>query len=736
MGWPGIRITVRFDSLSLSLSYLLPILLLLLLCCPRAAVAETGTAGNQRLILQDEMRRVSIQSVSSYILDTKQRSALEIHSSASEFQPLQDNSFGYSSGVLWVQFDVSNPTGKKQKLSLEYDFPPFDFIDVYRMPLSAGKVQEPERHLGAPLKQGGDRYAFHEREVDYRKPVFTFEHEPNSEYRYLLRLQTSSSLVFSLNAFTGEQLISYIAREQIVIGLYYGIMLAMVVTNLFFLVSTRDKTYLFYIAYIISYVLFQATLNGLTFQYMWPDSVDWANNCLPFFIFLTCIAVLIFCRSFLNSSEHTPGTDRIYWVVVIINAAGLISALFLFDYRINLIASVILTLVTLILVLANGIHTLLLGVRQARFFLAAWILFLMGGGLNVAKSAGLLPDHLLTTYGIQIGSALEVMVLSLGLGDRINQLSASLQKNVKELKAARSESEKVGLRLRSLVQEAEDFIFTLDEAWNFTMVNKAFQRVLKYGEDELLQMNFLELIYNQDWKDSLNKIFVLEKLEELSTPGKSISFQTEFKQKHVMEPRDAQVSLQYLEYPDGRREILGRSNIMTEDVLARYLVKERVEFAIENYVRNAEIISQRLSSIVGRFADADTQMSVRTSLREIIINAIEHGNLEITFDEKTAALEEGSYLQLIEQRRANPEFKNRKVVVEYSINEDRVAFRITDEGNGFDHRKAMKTDEKALNEQFMAHGRGIMMTISTFDIVRYNEKGNRVALLKYFKKRR
>ena len=80
-------------------------------------------------------------------------------------------------------------------------------------------------------------------------------------------------------------------------------------------------------------------------------------------------------------------------------------------------------------------------------------------------------------------------------------------------------------------------------------------------------------------------------------------------------------------------------------------------------------------------------------------------------------------------------YNARKVLIEYSIDEDRVAFRITDEGKGFDHRKIMKTDEKELNEQFMAHGRGIMMTLSAFDIVRYNEKGNRVALVKYFRKK-
>ncbi|MEQ8350658.1 MAG: 7TM diverse intracellular signaling domain-containing protein [Leptospiraceae bacterium] len=676
------------------------------------------------------MSRTAIQPHATY--STGEGQPLQKWNERNNFQRLDDNSLGYAEQAHWVHFRVSNPDSESRILYLEYDFSPFDDIKIYRI----RKGEDAAQALNKPVAVGGDRYPFYDREIAYRNVIFSLDHEPGSEYDYLIRLETTSSMLVSMYAYSYDEISSRIGGEQIILGLYYGIMLAMVVTSLFLLFSTRDRTYIFYILYILAYVLFQATLNGLTYQYLWPEAITWGNNSLPFFIFLACASILLFCRSFLNSKQNTPRTDGLYWIVLVFSITGMLSALFLFNYRINLIASVVLTLVTLILILANGIHTLMLGVRQARFFLAAWGFFLLGGALNILKSVGVLPDNILTSYGIQVGSALEVMVLSLGMGDRINQLSASLQKNVKALSQARNESEKVSIRLQTLVEEADDFIFTLDEAWNFTMVNKSFQRVLKFNQEELLSMNFLELIYNRDWKDSLNKIFALEKLEELSAPGKSVSFQTEFKQKHVMEPRDSQVRLQYLQYEDGRREILGRASIITEDVLARYLIKERVEFSIENYVRNAEILSQRLSSLISRFADAEVQMTVRTSLREIIINAIEHGNLEITFDEKTKALEEGSYLSLIEERRENPEYKSRKIFLEYSINEDRVAFRVTDEGKGFDHRKMLKTDEKKLNEDFMAHGRGIMMTVSAFDIVRYNEKGNRVALVKYFKKNR
>jgi hypothetical protein len=150
-------------------------------------------------------------------------------------------------------------------------------------------------------------------------------------------------------------------------------------------------------------------------------------------------------------------------------------------------------------------------------------------------------------------------------------------------------------------------------------------------------------------------------------------------------------------------------------------------------LRNAEIVSQKLTSHITKFSDSDTLLSVRTSLREIIINAIEHGNLNITFDEKTKAMTEGNYLHFIQQRQEDPRYKDRKIKIEYVLDSKKVAFRITDEGYGFDHKKMMHAKMDQLNEASIQHGRGIMMTKEVFDVIEYNDKGNQVSLVKYFR---
>jgi len=63
-----------------------------------------------------------------------------------------------------------------------------------------------------------------------------------------------------------------------------------------------------------------------------------------------------------------------------------------------------------------------------------------------------------------------------------------------------------------------------------------------------------------------------------------------------------------------------------------------------------------------------------------------------------------------------------------------VVYIVTDEGSGFDHYKAVEDDSSNANAQFLAHGRGITMTKNIFDRVKYNERGNQVMLIKYFRK--
>jgi anti-sigma regulatory factor (Ser/Thr protein kinase) len=112
---------------------------------------------------------------------------------------------------------------------------------------------------------------------------------------------------------------------------------------------------------------------------------------------------------------------------------------------------------------------------------------------------------------------------------------------------------------------------------------------------------------------------------------------------------------------------------------------------------------------------------------------MEHGNLNVTFDEKTKAQEEDRLFEFMSERRALPEYRDKKVTIDYFFSDDKVVYRITDMGDGFDYSDIMDRVKNEVNQQELSHGRGIIMTRAVFDKLEYNSKGNQVLLIKNFK---
>lgn len=122
----------------------------------------------------------------------------------------------------------------------------------------------------------------------------------------------------------------------------------------------------------------------------------------------------------------------------------------------------------------------------------------------------------------------------------------------------------------------------------------------------------------------------------------------------------------------------------------------------------------------------DDRFNLELTFNELLTNALEHGNLEISNDEKTAYLMQGNdMLDLIRERSKMDEYKNRKIRISYMIQKNTSKFSIKDDGKGFDWKKAQekKAEEGAL------HGRGISVSKSLVKNLIYNEKGNEVAFI-------
>jgi DNA-binding response OmpR family regulator len=170
------------------------------------------------------------------------------------------------------------------------------------------------------------------------------------------------------------------------------------------------------------------------------------------------------------------------------------------------------------------------------------------------------------------------------------------------------------------------------------------------------------------------------------------------------------------------RRVAGQSAALPSGLLS---FEQRVVLASD--VASVEETVLWLTQMTAMMVPETVRVSLRGTLQELLLNAVEHGNLEISHEEKKQAVAKGRYEALLDERAARPALRDRCVIVEVScdIQARRLRYRIIDEGNGFDWRTIWKRklDWMDLTE---GSGRGVLLARSLFPDLSYNERGNEV----------
>ncbi len=285
-------------------------------------------------------------------------------------------------------------------------------------------------------------------------------------------------------------------------------------------------------------------------------------------------------------------------------------------------------------------------------------------------------------------------------------------------------------RYRLIVEGTKDVIFTLDDNWYFKTANDSIKRELKLDPDEVSKFRFIDLICDDLTDVSVLRRIVTDKLEQSKKENKNVKFSAQLKTPNLIEPLEFKISIEFIEM-EGSREIIGKALRLSDNRFTSSFISEKSEYLIRNLLFEADDISHRITENLQKYMNKSDINLLRIGLREIIINSIEHGNLNISFEDKTAAMLSDNYFEIINERRNLPEHRDKRVRIEFLISPTKAVYKITDQGRGFNHRKFMAgiSDEY---DATLSHGRGITMVTNIFDEVRYNLRGNQVLLVKYF----
>ncbi|MDH4122447.1 MAG: sensor histidine kinase [Deltaproteobacteria bacterium] len=320
---------------------------------------------------------------------------------------------GLVPSILWVRFSLVN---QSEESTWELNVRQNQSRQATLYIVEGTTVRGPfEAGLSAPLEA---------RSIPDRVPRYLLSLAQNHPQTFYIRVHTLGYAGVNPLLSRLPQAAHFSYSQKLLIGLYTGLVLAMLFYNLLIGVSLGDKRYLFYGLYLVSLSTFLLLLYGL-FETLWPwnftprqvEGVGWA---IFGFGFLSILTLLLFTGHFFNAWKHrTAGRVLKGWLVVSAGAAlvgvflPLITAYRVFN---------VLLILTQGVVLFVSVFYLWRGDRTARFFTAALLPEMAGMVVGGLTMAGWLPNNYFTLFAALLGGGSEILIFSLALADRYNLL--------------------------------------------------------------------------------------------------------------------------------------------------------------------------------------------------------------------------------------------------------------------------------------------------------------------------
>lgn len=461
-------------------------LLLFAMCCHAAPPPAALDPGTESMPLTPYLSHFHDKSAGDSPDNAWQRLA------RGDFEPVPNGktAFGFQRGAYWFHARLVNRNPAEPHWMLVQRFALIDRIDVY--------VRYPD---GRTVHQAsGDHLPFSARSISYRHPNFRIDLPPGQTVDVLVRTQSESSMQVPLDLYTPAAFTSLSRDAQFVMGVYYGILLALFVYNLVLWLTLRDASYFWYLFHISAFGLVLFTLNGFSFEYLWPRNPWLANVAVPLSICFAIIGMQQFARTFLELPKRFPRGNIVSFGFIGFCVLLGIASLWL-PYSASTPWATRAVIVSVLWTVTAAIVVLRRGYMPARLFLVAWALFLAGTAMIAALAFGLLPKNIITEYGVQIGSALEMLLLSIALSYRYaslrneneriaaeahQQLERKVAQRTQEVRSALTQLEDAHRRLRD--SSRRDGLTGL---YNRTHFHESFEALLQEGRDQTQPVSLL-----------------------------------------------------------------------------------------------------------------------------------------------------------------------------------------------------------------------------------------------------
>lgn len=349
-------------------------------------------------------------------------------------------SFSFTSSTIWCMFKLLNETQKE--CFLEINPPILNEIILYTV-FWNGKIDS---------IRSGSIYIDEKQEISSSSYVFKLHPDAKSFY---LKIKTNTRLYINAKVGTDSAFLLKNSNTDLIKGSYGGILLMIFLYNLFLLLTSHDKIYLYYLLHLINSSFNFLYLTGIGKEYIWPGSI-WINEYIITMMSLGFIFPILFTINYLDTKLHSKklhiGMITSILALVIISILDISGKHMLSGKLLNKIG-----LLIIIFVIFSTVVIKNRGYKPAGAFLYAWMFYFVGISVQVLQGMNIIPTIAFTSNAMQIGSMFEVIILSLAIGYKINYIKNKIQLSVAGEKKALQEKEHLisqqSEELEALVQQ-------------------------------------------------------------------------------------------------------------------------------------------------------------------------------------------------------------------------------------------------------------------------------------------
>ncbi|MGE5652626.1 MAG: 7TM diverse intracellular signaling domain-containing protein [Bacillota bacterium] len=340
--------------------------------------------------------------------------------------------FGMSTSAVWLRITLRNSSAADIERRIEIAFPQLDSVELY----------VPQQGGGYRKMSAGDAFPFAQRPLEHRYFVFPLQLAAHSDTTAYLRVVSDSSLDIPAKLWEPQSFEADSLRQYIGQALYFGMWLALGLYNLLLFLSLRDRTYFYYVLFTATSALSLLSYSGIGFQFLWPQSPHWANISSMIGFAANGLALLLFQRHLMATQATVPALDRAMQAFMAANVLQMLGFVWLPFFPMVQVGIAIDAL-NMLLSAVVAIASLQRGQRSARVFLLAFGVLVLTSLLTALRSFGLVPTNFFTTNGMQLGSAMEMLLFSLALADRFNQIRAEKEGAQQQLVDSLKRSERM-----------------------------------------------------------------------------------------------------------------------------------------------------------------------------------------------------------------------------------------------------------------------------------------------------